>query len=144
MPAKINGQSIQEFRYGEKLVLEMKMGSSTIYNYWKVAEPQVFKFRKAAGQGPARITEVKGKSQVWNQLATNTKMTIIGATTTYADGYTSAVLTNENSQVRMTSGFRQKGFLPGDKILVLSCFSDYSVANSPFNLVKNNTIYINK
>lgn len=84
---------------------------------------------------------IKGNSLVWNQLATNTKMTIIGATTTYADGYTSAILTNENSQVRMTAGFEQKGFNPGEKVMTLSYFPVYQVENAPFNKIRNSVLW---
>ena len=82
------------------------------------------------------LNSIKGKTLVWNQLTENSAMTMSGTSSiTYEEGFTTCVLSNETSQVRMIAYFHQSGFRSGDKVIVLSYVKQYNVANAQFDKV---------
>lgn len=95
---------------------------------------------QSVGSGIAAIKEIRGKSIVWNQLA-NGKLNVMPATKTYTNGYTTCVLTNGTEEVRMTFGYAQDGFKPGDKILHIAHIPEYHVVNAPYDMLQIITIW---
>jgi len=77
---------------------------------------------------------------VWNQLGKG-EMNVSNCTRTYNNGYTTCVLTNGTSTVRMSAGYQQRGFSASDKILIISHVPEYHVANAPFRHLQINNIF---
>lgn len=100
-----------------------------------------FTNKSVTQNGKMEIKQVGGDTVVWNQKAPESSMPLQNATRTYENGYTLAVLTNGESNVRMSGSFSHTGYHAGGKVLVMSHVPEYSVANAPFNNIRLHVLW---